>query len=185
MTPKQEAFCLAYVETGNASEAYRRSDLTPRKSAPGYYTYFLIDPHDDVIFYVGKGIRKRLSQHVAAVKAGRVDNPAKCQRIADILASGESVVEAIFSVHERPDAALMVERSCIERFRPSLTNIASGTVSERERAAMMARLALARMIPFEVWHANVRPDFLATLRDDPRAVYDLIRQDFLEAADGS
>lgn len=25
MTPKQEAFCLAYLETGNASEAYRRS----------------------------------------------------------------------------------------------------------------------------------------------------------------
>jgi phage terminase small subunit len=24
-TPKQEAFCLAYVETGNASEAYRRA----------------------------------------------------------------------------------------------------------------------------------------------------------------
>jgi hypothetical protein len=24
LTPKQEAFCLAYVETGNASEAYRR-----------------------------------------------------------------------------------------------------------------------------------------------------------------
>lgn len=25
MTPKQEAFCAAYIETGNASEAYRRS----------------------------------------------------------------------------------------------------------------------------------------------------------------
>lgn len=25
MTPKQEAFCLAYIETGNASEAYRRA----------------------------------------------------------------------------------------------------------------------------------------------------------------
>jgi len=25
VTPKQEAFCLAYVETGNASEAYRRA----------------------------------------------------------------------------------------------------------------------------------------------------------------
>lgn len=25
LTPKQEAFCLAYLETGNASEAYRRS----------------------------------------------------------------------------------------------------------------------------------------------------------------
>lgn len=25
LTPKQEAFCLAYLETGNASEAYRRA----------------------------------------------------------------------------------------------------------------------------------------------------------------
>jgi len=25
LTPKQEAFCLAYIETGNASEAYRQS----------------------------------------------------------------------------------------------------------------------------------------------------------------
>lgn len=25
LTPKQEAFCLAYIQTGNASEAYRRS----------------------------------------------------------------------------------------------------------------------------------------------------------------
>jgi phage terminase small subunit len=25
LTPKQEAFCLAYLETGNASEAYRQS----------------------------------------------------------------------------------------------------------------------------------------------------------------
>lgn len=25
LTPKQEAFCAAYIETGNASEAYRRS----------------------------------------------------------------------------------------------------------------------------------------------------------------
>jgi phage terminase small subunit len=25
LTPKQEAFCLSYIETGNASEAYRRA----------------------------------------------------------------------------------------------------------------------------------------------------------------
>lgn len=25
LTPKQEAFCVAYIETGNASEAYRRA----------------------------------------------------------------------------------------------------------------------------------------------------------------
>lgn len=33
LTPKQEAFALAYVETGNASEAYRRSyDVTTEAS---------------------------------------------------------------------------------------------------------------------------------------------------------
>ena len=33
LTPKQEAFCLAYIETGNASEAYRRSyDAENQKS---------------------------------------------------------------------------------------------------------------------------------------------------------
>jgi phage terminase small subunit len=32
LTPKQEAFCLAYIQTGNASEAYRRSyDATKMK----------------------------------------------------------------------------------------------------------------------------------------------------------
>ena len=25
LTPKQESFCLAYIETGNASEAYRQA----------------------------------------------------------------------------------------------------------------------------------------------------------------
>ena len=29
LTPKQEAFCLAYLETGNASEAYRRAGYSP------------------------------------------------------------------------------------------------------------------------------------------------------------
>ena len=34
LTPKQEAFALAYVETGNAAEAYRRAyDVDPAKSS--------------------------------------------------------------------------------------------------------------------------------------------------------
>lgn len=34
LTPKQEAFCMAYVETGNASEAYRRAyDVGNMKAA--------------------------------------------------------------------------------------------------------------------------------------------------------
>ena len=30
LTPKQESFCLSYIETGNASEAYRRAYSTSR-----------------------------------------------------------------------------------------------------------------------------------------------------------
>ena len=31
LTPKQESFCLAYIETGNASEAYRQAyDVGPK-----------------------------------------------------------------------------------------------------------------------------------------------------------
>jgi phage terminase small subunit len=33
LTPKQEKFCLAYLETGNASEAYRRSYNAERMKA--------------------------------------------------------------------------------------------------------------------------------------------------------
>ncbi|MHA0947931.1 terminase small subunit [Enterobacter ludwigii] len=32
LTIKQEAFCQAYIETGNASEAYRRGYLFPSQS---------------------------------------------------------------------------------------------------------------------------------------------------------
>ena len=34
MTPRQEAFALAYVETGNASEAYRRAYPRSRNRKP-------------------------------------------------------------------------------------------------------------------------------------------------------
>lgn len=34
MTPKQENFCLSYIETGNASEAYRRSYDAEKTSEP-------------------------------------------------------------------------------------------------------------------------------------------------------
>lgn len=33
LTPKQEAFCLAYIETGNASEAYRRAGYSTNATA--------------------------------------------------------------------------------------------------------------------------------------------------------
>lgn len=48
LTQKQEAFCLAYIETGNASEAYRRA-YQPKKMT-------------------GKSVNEKASQMLAAVK---------------------------------------------------------------------------------------------------------------------
>ena len=59
LTPKQEAFCLAYIETGNASEAYRRA------------------------YSAGK-----MSENAVHVAASRLlDNPKITLRVAELQAS--------------------------------------------------------------------------------------------------
>lgn len=56
LTVKQEAFCLAYIETGNASEAYRRSYSA-----------------------------EKMKQEVVAIEASRLlDNPNVALRVAEL-----------------------------------------------------------------------------------------------------
>jgi phage terminase small subunit len=56
LTVKQEAFCLAYIETGNASEAYRRSYSA-----------------------------EKMKQEVIAIEASRLlDNPNVTLRVAEL-----------------------------------------------------------------------------------------------------
>lgn len=175
LTPKQEAFCLAYIETGNASEAYRRAGIA--QSGDGrFYTYFLIDPRDQHIFYVGKGQGKRLRQHVANVHAGRFDNPAKCKRILDITESGNSVIERHFSWHDNGVDALIAERLMIDRF-PRLTNAVRGVVPFIEREIMKIEYFLKWVIPYERWIERARPDQIASATHhagSPRQFYDMI-----------
>ena len=60
LTPKQEAFCLAYLETGNASEAYRRSYSAENMSEPVI--------HNKASALLGKGeVRVRLEELRAPV----------------------------------------------------------------------------------------------------------------------
>ena len=175
LTAKREAFAVAYVETGNASEAYRRAGIT--KSGKGkFYTYFLIDPRNQQIFYVGKGKGKRLHQHVANVNAGRFDNPAKCKRIMDIIDSGNVVIESHFSWHENGMDALIAERLLIDRFH-GLTNAVRGVVPLIERELMKIEYFLKWVIPYERWIECARPDQIASatkVAGSPKAFYDLV-----------
>lgn len=183
MTPKQEKFCQLYVELGNASEAYRQAQFPPASGTKRFYTYLLIDPRDQSIFYVGKGTGKRIRQHVIGALSGRIDNPAKCARIADIHDAGMKVEEVFFSDHDDAASALSVERGIIERLKGGLTNITSGAVPDAERASLMAKHWLARMKPFDEWLNTAGPDRLASAErvyGSARACYDSIRSGFEE-----
>ena len=89
------------------------------------YVYELIDPRDGVVFYVGKGFGGRMYQHEADVRAGRGQNPAKCQRIRAILEAGQQVRCAVVSRHETDDEAFAAERAHMASFS-GLTNMRPG-----------------------------------------------------------
>lgn len=175
LTPKQEAFVQAYLTTGNASEAYRQAGIT-NLGAGKFYTYFLIDPRDQQIFYVGKGKGRRLYQHVVNVNSGRFDNVAKCKRILDIIDSGNVVIERHFSWHDNGVDALIAERVMIDRF-PNLTNAVRGVVPLIEREIMNIEYFLKWVIPYDRWIECARPDQIASathFAESPRQFYDMI-----------
>ncbi len=59
-----------------------------------YYVYILIDPITGIPFYVGKGQKKRMYQHIKDVKRGRIPNRTNTKlgnKIKKILSSGNKV----------------------------------------------------------------------------------------------
>ena len=90
-----------------------------------YYVYYLIDPRDKSIFYVGKGTGNRISQHVEDAKKG-ISGP-KCDVIRDILDDGLKVKEKIIKKFKSEDLAYEYEKDQIEKIGlENLTNIAPG-----------------------------------------------------------
>lgn len=149
LTPKQEAFCLAYLQSGNAEIASAAAGLTFSESLSGsWYTYLLIDPRDQVIFYVGKGKGKRIRDHVLQVRNRQRDNYAKRARILDIQHQGLAVREAVFSSFNSESEAFRCERTLISTLKESgLTNISPGIIDEETRGIMRAKYLLDVMRP--------------------------------------
>ena len=118
-----------------------------------FYVYTLIDPRDDVVFYVGKGKGSRMYQHAAEAKAGRVVNPDKHARIMSILDAGHEVRCAKVASYRDEDEAFSHEiRLIAEIGLDRLTNIMPGgqgrspmTPEERGQAAL--RYKAARLMP--------------------------------------
>ena len=94
----------------------------------GHYVYLYIDPRDDEIFYVGKGVRNRAFAHLNA----REESP-KSRRIAAIRKQGlEPRIEIL--VHGLPNdkTAMKVEAAAIDLIgKDKLTNLVAGFGSSK------------------------------------------------------
>lgn len=84
-----------------------------------YFVYELIDPQTEQPFYIGAGSgtrhKKRLEDHLLEAKSDKWTNEAKCQRIVEITARGETPE---LTVHECVDEThcATVEKDLIKKF---------------------------------------------------------------------
>ena len=98
-----------------------------------YYVYLLIDPRDDAIFYVGKGIGDRCFSHVTAARETNRDSDGEFPKLERIRAIDESENEVrveILRYALDETTAFEVESAAIELL-PGLTNLVTGRDSQR------------------------------------------------------
>ncbi len=94
-----------------------------------FYVYRLIDPRNGETFYVGKGQRDRIFDHVKGALSATNDDDTvdlKFKRIRDIRAAGLEVGHVIHRHHiEQEDVALEIEAALMDAY-PGLTNKVGG-----------------------------------------------------------
>ena len=95
-----------------------------------YYVYELVDPRNNKVFYVGKGLRGRVDQHEREARKGKQSK--KCDLIREIEASGRSIIKRKVSAFQSEVYAFRAEAELIERYRlENLTNVHPGGGSPR------------------------------------------------------
>ncbi|HZF99719.1 MAG TPA: terminase small subunit [Chitinophagales bacterium] len=149
---RQNEFCRQYLVDLNATQAAIRADYNFPSSSSGYYVYFLVNPINGNIFYVGKGKGKRKDMHLLNHFSRNFDNTRKHATIASILAARQNPLAVVFESGLSEAQAFDLERQLINNLNaPCLTNAAPGVKSENEAAKERAMLNLSRIMPFEKW----------------------------------
>lgn len=177
LNDKEKRFVEEYLVDRNAARAAFDAGVSLAQERIGFYVYFLIDPRDGEIFYIGKGSGNRASHHVNEWKSGRTCNAPKVARIADIKADGCDVIEAIFRCGLSEQRAFQKERELILALADAgLTNIAQGVLTDEEVDRARAELLLSRLKSFERWNREMRPsvrDWVESQYGTTKAFYDL------------
>jgi hypothetical protein len=160
----QKSFVAEYFDCFDVDIAMRNSAHAMDSKLPTkcFYVYFLCDPIDNSIFYIGKGKGHRAKHHERNVKSGAETNGAKYLRIASILEHGKSVRVLIFATTENESEAFRIECDLIKLLRKhGLTNIANGVVNTAESSLLRARWHLSRLSPRDKYVSDHDPEFLA------------------------
>ncbi len=92
-----------------------------------HYVYTLAYPESmgGAVFYVGKGMGKRIDQHELEAQRENPVNPYKCNVIRNIWASGEQVVKTKLAHFDTHEEAIQYEIALIF-FMDGLTNLTYG-----------------------------------------------------------
>lgn len=98
---------------------------TTASEALGYYVYLLIDPRNEKIFYIGKGLNSRCFEHIQEALEAKKQSD-KCEHILDIINSGNEVKISILRHGLKENEALLVESCAIDLLKDSLKNEVSG-----------------------------------------------------------
>ncbi len=141
MSATYSDFLTAYKELEHVAPAEKKSGYKLLENYPpaGFYVYALIDPRNDSIFYIGKGISGRVLKHEERTRRGVLQNRAKVRRIQEIYAAGKEVTRRVLFVSETEEVALSVEDAAIHELRNSgLTNIIGGSAVLSPRVQALA-----------------------------------------------
>ena len=106
---------------------YSRTEFSNAvKEKLGYYVYFLRDPSNNEVFYIGKGKENRLFQHVLC----SIENPEssdKISKIEEIHAKGNKVEHIVLRHGLSDDEAKLVEATLIDFVgKDHLSNVVKG-----------------------------------------------------------
>lgn len=120
------------------NESFAKKSLDEKSK--DYYVYALVDPRDHKIFYIGKGTKNRVYNHVDEAIDNIDKKTAKLDLIREIKKSRNEVLQYIIRSSLSEKEALFLESALIdtlsfEKFNlnTDLSNIVSGHHSEEEK----------------------------------------------------
>jgi hypothetical protein len=188
LTPKQEAFCAEYIQTNTLDVALQVAGIKLPTTTERFYVYFLVDPMDGRIFYIGKGKGDRLKSHAKEAKrTATVGNGRKIAAINAIITAGFPVKEVVFADDLVEKGAFALERCLIHRLREcGLTNISGGVVTSLEATAAKAEVCLSRMKSYGDWVSTAKRhqiESAARAYGSSFAAYQAIQAEFQQVID--